>query len=503
MRKYVHYANYLGLLLILVGLLNYATGKVWDLLSLITIVGGVSFLIIYIIFCFNTIREKFTLRSFKYGGNTLAMSVILLIILGIVNFLANRHSIRFDLTSGGQYSLSPQTRQILSRLDREVHITGFYQSGNEQSMEDLLRMYRFYSTKINYEFVDPDKKPAIAKQYGISSYRTVVFECEDKVESIVGGDEQEITNTLIKVTRDQKKVICFLDGHGEYDIEDVERTGFNSAKNAIENENYDVRKLLLAEEKSIPVDCAVLVVSGAKTAPFQSELDTIQTYLENGGKALFMLEPEPSYGFQNLLDKWGLIIGNDIVIDVSGMGQLFGMGPSVPLVSNYTSHAVTNDFNVMTFFPSTRSVTPKENHESNLSIQTLLSTSQRSWGETNLQNREVSNDQNVDLQGPVTLCAVVTKEDSLGITRLVTIGDTDFANNLYFYSQGNGNLFMNIISWLAEEEDLIAIRARQPDDRRISLTAKQMRWLMYFTVILMPLAALSAGVVIYIKRERR
>jgi len=503
MRKYITYGVYLGSLLVLLGLLNYATGKVWDLLSSITMICGVSLLILYIIFCFDKIKKMFTLRSFKYGGNTLAMSVIVLIILGIINFLANRHSIRFDLTSGGQYSLSPQTRQILNRLDKDVQITGFYQSGNQQHMEDLLKTYRFYSTKINYEFVDPDKKPAIAKQYGITTYGTVVFECADKVERIIEGEEQEITDALIKVTREKKKVIYFLDGHGENDIDDIERTGFNSAKTAIENENYDVQKLLLAEQKSIPSDCAILIVNGAKNAPFQSELDTIQAYLENDGKAFFMIEPEPSYGFHDLLDKWGLKIGNDIVLDVSGMGQLFGMGPSVPLVSSYMTHDITNQFNMMTFFPTARSVTPKENTESNLSIQALLNTSSNSWGETNLQEKQATFDENADLQGPVTLCTVVTKGDSISTTRLVVIGDSDFANNLYFNSQGNGNLFMNIISWLAEEEDLIAIRAKQPDDRGISLTAKQTQWLMYLTVILMPLAALIAGVGIYIKRERR
>ncbi len=503
MRKYITYGVYLGALLILVGLLNYATGKVWDLLSSITMICGVILFALYIVIQFDKVKELFTQRSFRYGGNTLAMSIILLIILGIVNFLANRHSIRFDLTSGGQYSLSPQTRQVLNSLDKDVQITGFYQADSQQRMEDLLKTYRFYSTKIKYAFVDPDRKPAIAKQYGITTYGTVVFECADKIERIIEGEEQEITNALIKVTREKKKVIYFLDGHGENNIDDSERTGFNSAKSAIENENYDVQKLLLAEQKSIPFDCAVLIVNGAENVPFQSELDTIQAYLENGGKAFFMLEPEPFYGFHDLLDKWGLKVGNDIVLDASGMGQLFGMGPSVPLVNSYTTHDITSQFDMMTFFPSARSVTPKENTEPNLSIQVLLNTGRNSWGETNLQEKQATFNEDVDLQGPVTLCTVVTKEDSLHATRLVVIGDSDFANNLYFNSQGNGNLFMNIISWLAEEKDLIAIRAKQPDARGISMTAKQTQWMMYLTVILMPLAALIVGVVTYIKRERR
>ncbi|MBN2029027.1 GldG family protein [bacterium] len=503
MRKYAHYGAYIGLLLILVSLLNYATGKIWNLLSLITMIGGVLFFLIYVIFCFDKIKKTFTLRSFKYGGNTLAMSVILLIILSLINFIANRHSVRFDFTSGKQYSLSPQTQQILKNLDQNIQATAFYSSGSDQSVKDLFDSYRFYSNKFNYEIIDPDKKPAIAKQYGITSYGTMVFECEGRVETIINGGEQEVTNVLIKVTREEQKVVYFLDGHGENDVDDLERIGYNMAKNGIENENYIVRKLFLAEEKSIPDDCAILVMNGVQSRPFQSELDTIAAYLENGGKALFLLEPEPAYGFQDLLDKWGLKIGNDIVLDASGVGQLFGMGPSVPLVNNYTAHMITDNFNMMTFYPYARSVTPKEEYDSNLSVQALMRTSSNSWGETNLQDKEATFNSSMDLRGPITLGAVVLRDESEKKTRLVVIGDSEFANNLYYSAQGNGNLFMNIISWLAEEEDLIAIRAKEPEDRRLTLTSKQIQWLMYLTVILMPLAALGAGVGIYIKRERR
>jgi ABC-type uncharacterized transport system involved in gliding motility auxiliary subunit len=231
------------------------------------------------------------------------------------------------------------------------------------------------------------------------------------------------------------------------------------------------------------------------------ETDSIRSYLENGGKALFLLDPEPSFGFTDLMAEFGLSIGNDVVLDVSGVGQLFGMGPSVPLVNNYESHPITENFRVMTFFPHARSITVVDGDDlpENVTSQALFTTSANSWGETNIQNRQASYDEGVDLQGPVTLGAVASKDRM----RLVVIGDSDFANNAYLDGQGNRDLFLNTISWLAEEEDLISIRPKQPEDRRINMTAKQARWVMYLTVILMPLAALAAGIAIYIRRERR
>ncbi len=457
---------------------------------------------------FNAIKKILSLRSVRYGGNTLAVSVILLIILGLVNFIVNRHSYRFDLTAAKQFSLAPQTQKILKNLKKNVRVTAFFKSGEKRQMEDLLKAYRFYSKKFSYEFIDPDRKPAIAKRYGVRTYRTSVIECGDKEEKITSTQEQDLTNALIKVTREGKKVIYFLEGHGENNIDDTGRTGYSSAKKAIEAENYEVKKLILAEKKSIPKDCSILIISGAKKKLFPAELDTIQAYLEKGGKALFLLDPEPSYGFTEFLDKWALKIGNDVVLDVSGVGRLFGMGPAVPLVSSYESHAITRKFRVMTFYPYARSVTPKKNPGNGLTVQALFKTNSSSWGETNLKSKKASFDKGVDLPGPVTLGVVVTKEvsnDAAGKkkTRLVVIGDSDFANNSYFGVQGNGDLFMNIVSWLAEEEDLISIRAKRPEDRRVFLTARQARWVMYLTVILVPLAAVGTGIGVYIRRKRR
>ena len=457
---------------------------------------------------FDTIKKTLSLRSVRYGGNTLAVSLILLVILGLINFVVTRHSYRVDLTAGKQFSLAPQTQKVLKNLKKDVKVTAFFKSGDKREMEDLLKAYRFYSKKFSYEFIDPDRKPAIAKRYGIRSYRTSVVECSDKEEKITSTQEQDLTNALIKVTREGQKVIYFLEGHGENNIDDTGRTGYSSAKKAIEAENYKVKKLILAEKKSIPKDCSILIISGAKKKLFPAELDTIQTYLERGGKALFLLDPEPSFGFTDFLDKWGLKIENDVVLDVSGVGRLFGMGPAVPLVSSYEPHEITRKFRMMTFYPYARSVTPEKNPGNGLTVKALFKTNSGSWGETNLKNGKARFDKGVDLPGPVTLGVVITKKvsnDASGKkkTRLVVIGDSDFANNSYFGVQGNGDLFMNIVSWLAEEEDLISVRAKRPEDRRVFMTARQAKWVMYLTVILMPLAAVGVGVGVYMRRKRR
>jgi ABC-type uncharacterized transport system involved in gliding motility auxiliary subunit len=502
MKKYVGIGALAGLVLVAAGLIHFQTGKVWDWFSWIAVALGALLMAAFCVFRFDRIKETMSLRSFRYGGNALAVSLMLFVILGMVNFIASRHSVRIDLSKGGQFSLAPQTKSVLKALKKDVRVTAFYKKETQKPMEDLLQSYRYYSPKFRYEFVDPDKKPAAAKLYGISAYETLVIECGTNTEKITEKDEQALTNALIKATREGKKTVYFLDGHGENDIESTEKTGYNTAKKAVADENYDVKKINLASEKRIPEDCSILIVDGPQKAPFQSELDTIQAYLDRGGKALFMIDPEID-GFTGFFDKWGLTLGNDVVLDVSGMGQLFGMGPWVPLVSSYESHPIVQKFRVMTFFPYSRSVTPKAAPEGGITVQSLIKTTSNGWAETDLRNPKAQFDKGKDRQGPITIAAVVSKESSGRKTRLVVFGDSDFGNNSYFKSQGNGDLFLNTVSWLAEEEDLISIRAKQPEDRRVTLNAKQTSMVMYTTVIFMPLAAMLAGIWIYIKRERR
>jgi ABC-type uncharacterized transport system involved in gliding motility auxiliary subunit len=291
MKKFIGYGALLGLVLIVAGLINYQTGKIWNWFSWITTGAGVLLIIAFCILRFDKIKEIVSLRSFRYGGNALAVSLMVFVILGLLNFTANKHSIRVDLSKGGQFSLAPQTKSILKTLKKDVRIIAFYKSETQKPMEDLLKTYGFYSSKFRYEFVDPDKKPAVAKLYGVATYETLVLECGTNTEKITEKDEQSLTNALIKVTREGKKVLYFLDGHGENDIDSSDKTGYGSAKKAITEENYDVKKLNLALEKKIPANCSVLIVGGAQKPLFQPELDTIQAYLDRGVKAIFLLDP--------------------------------------------------------------------------------------------------------------------------------------------------------------------------------------------------------------------
>ncbi len=512
LKKYIGMAGAVFVLLTL--FINLITAR-WSIVNWIMLAVGITLVLIFSWTERGKVRQFLTTRSFRYSSNIVFMSVIVFGIIVLINVILNRHHVRWDTTQGKLFSLSPQSKKIVLELNNDVHVKAFFRPSNQQAIQDLLEEYANQSSRFKYKIIDPDMNPALVKQYNIENYGTIILEHGDKIERIKESSEQEITNALIKVTRDGSKKIYFTTMHGEHDIDDINPEGLNEARKGIESENYIVEKIFLAEQQQIPDDCSVLVIAGPQKDLLEIEYRAINEYLDKGGKLLILLDPDQP-DLQNLLGKWGFEIGNNTIIDVSPVGQLFGAGYGSPLIANYEIHEITEDFNLMTIFRLARSVTPKAEPDSGLTVKSLAATSDfpGSWGETNLSDEEINFDEGRDLKGPVSLAAVAEKDarsepDTTNMaesnkqlkTRIAVFGDSDFITNAYFHFQGNGDLFLNVINWLAEQGDLISIRAKEAEDNRISLTAQQSQIIFWLGVVLLPISILIAGIVVYFQRK--
>jgi ABC-type uncharacterized transport system involved in gliding motility auxiliary subunit len=315
--------------------------------------------------------------------------------------------------------------------------------------------------------------------------------------------EEDVTNALMKIVKGEKKTIYFTQGHGERGLDSTERTGYNAAKGRLETENYVVKTVNLVVEGKIPDDASVVAMIGPTSEPFPNELEMIDGFLNKGGSVLITLDPPPSASLADFLKKWSIVPGNNFVIDASGVGRLFGAGPTIPLVSSYGSHKITENFSVMTFFPLTRSVSPLEPAVEGITVEQLISSADRSWGETDMKSQEASLDEKVDQRGPVPLALVATKD--LGESkksRLIVYGDSDFGSNGFFNAQGNGNLFMNTLVWLAQDETFISIRPKDPTDRRLTMTEAQGQLVFYVSMLILPVSILGAGLSVWMRRRR-
>ncbi|MFQ6617951.1 MAG: GldG family protein, partial [Fidelibacterota bacterium] len=377
---------YTAILILVIGLFILAVQTSLTVFNLIPLIFGGLLLLVVVVRYFEDVKDFLGKRSTRYGTNAVVMSIFVLGILSLLNFSLIRHNYRVDTTAGGQFSLADQTVKILKGLKKDVKITAFEREANTAAIDDLLREYRYHSDRIDYEIVDVDKNPEIARRYKITKYGEIVVESGDKEERIDSGEEEKITNAILKVSREGKKVIYFLTGHGEKSIESEEREGFSNVKKAIENQNYEVKELLLAGQERIPEDCSLLIISGPEKDLFDKEKELIRDFIERGGNAFFMLDPQPSAGLSRFLKQWNIKVGKDVVVDASGIGRLFGASPAIPLVNEYGKHEITKEFRYMTFFPLTRSISTIEGEDKREDVKTtvLARTGPQSWGETDV-----------------------------------------------------------------------------------------------------------------------
>jgi ABC-type uncharacterized transport system involved in gliding motility auxiliary subunit len=459
------------------------------------------------------LRMLSTGRAARVGLHSGLLSVTFIAVIGLANVLAARHSFRWDLSGSGQFSLSQQTVKILKALNRDVTVTLFVQDlgSTKETLHGLVDSYEQYTPHLTAVYVDPDKRPAIAKQYGVTQYDTVVFESagqEARVRLLGPEDldnrEQLFTNALIRVTRTEKKRIAFLEGHGEHQLDDTGQRGFSSVKQGLEREGYEVVGLTLAQQGSVPAKTTALVIGGAEKLMAPQEMEAVRSYLNKGGRLLVLTDPQVTSGLEPLLADWGVILDQDLAIETSI--SLFGAGLEVVVARTYSKEQpITKDFTLNTAFPAVRSLRFDPAKAEEFKPDDLVMTSGKSWGETDLKNQQVAYDRLRDIKGPLTLAMAVqpvppkkqpTSHDATApsnAARLVVFGDSDFATNSFFHLYGNGDLLLNVINWLAEDEAVISIRPKAAKMSPLILNSEQEGLLFWASVIILPGAALLMG----------
>ncbi|GIX07589.1 MAG: hypothetical protein KatS3mg115_1992 [Candidatus Poribacteria bacterium] len=458
---------------------------------------------------------KRLLRSRQAGfGAVTALSVVLVLgIFGVVNVLAARHlDVQYDLTQEKFFSLSEQTERVLAALNEPVHVIGFFTSDpsdvrhhDRMRAEQLLTLYRRTSRgRITFELVDPYLKPQLAQQYGVQYENLVVFQAGERRETTTNVSETDFTAALVRLTRAEPMVVYFLVGHDERLISDYSDPGYREAADALERLNYVVQELALREQNPVrvPEDAAAVVVAGPRLPFDASELAALEAYLRRGGRLLLLLDP-PTDAQENLirwLRRWGVQVGNDVVIDLLGYVQ----EPTIP-VGQFLPHQITESFLRLRRsvpFRFTCSVEPVESVPKGLRVERLVQTNESqvaAWAETNL-NAPPRLDP-ADRPGPIAFGVAVLQESDPG-ARLVVLGDSDFASNA-FYRFGGGDFFVNIVNWLTLQEELIAIPPKDPSERVLRPVASRGEALTVIgvTMFFMPLVFTLIGLAVWWRRR--
>jgi ABC-type uncharacterized transport system involved in gliding motility auxiliary subunit len=400
---------YAALVALFAGLATYlVSGFFGNPTKILLIIGGL-LLVGYLVMSPETVLSAFRSRSAKYGGNTFAMIVLFIAIVGAGNWFTNSHSPNFDITANHIHTLTPQTRQVLKNLNQDVKITGFFQTGafDEQQAKDLLQQYASHSSRIQYRLVDPDKDPITARQFGIVSYGTTVFQSGNQRKDVPTVDEQSYTSAILSVTSTEQRKVYFVTGNGQPDpTQAQDQSGFHDALVALQNDNYVVGTLD-ATAAAVPDDAAAVILT-AGTKPLQdNQKAAFASYLAKGGKMLVASAGFADTDLNDVLKPYGLQFLQGITIDpVSFLQQ---GGPQMPAISRYQdpSNEIVKNLS-FSVFPVADGIQLTQPAPQGITLTALAQTSDQSW----LQNhKDQAQFREGDTRGPITL--VATAEGTL------------------------------------------------------------------------------------------
>jgi ABC-type uncharacterized transport system involved in gliding motility auxiliary subunit len=443
-------------------------------------------------------------RQTKYGAYLFVYVVVILAILFAANWLAKDHNKSVDVTANKRFTLSDQTKKVVGDLKKPINIYYFDKSDSYERARDMLDRYRNLSSQIKVNYVDPDKKPDVARVEGMHNFGDIIVDNGVKKETAKALTEEELTGAIIRDLKNGVRTACFVQGSGEHQLDDTSREGYSTLKDALEKNNYKTQTISLIEKPEVPKECNIVVVGGPKRDYLQPAIDALKTYVTGGGKALINFDPvlnlpDEKMGdtpaLASLVEDWGVTAKGDVILDLSSASRLFGQ--QSPVVGSYESHAITRVMgDNATVFPLSRSLDVKSPAEK------LFSTTSASYSLTNPRLPIKESDLDKAAKGPFVLGAAATIGSGATAGRIVVVGSSNWVANLILSAPvANRDLVLNMFNWLSSDEDLISIRPKEPEDRRLRITGSGMRVIFLTSVIFLPLIVILSGVSTWWKRR--
>ncbi len=457
--------------------------------------------------------EFFTMKSTKHGLNMGALILLVIVFLGIINYLGAKYSKVFDLSGNQINTLSEQSIQLVKNLDSDLQIRFFYKNGadqvedNKKLFRELAKKYQDLSAQVKFEFIEMNEQAKLAQDFGASRGSGEAFvEYKSSKNRIESTSEQDLTNAIIKVTRTNKKTVYFVEGHAERGTDQEKDEGsLFGFKQLLEKNSYTVKKLSLVTVSEIPADADALLILGPKQNFQAAETKLLTSYLERGGGIYFAFEKVIPEGLKNFTAELGFNLETFFVFNVysTPMGQVVNAQSPTVAVNYSPAHSATKIFapNQMTVFSQPNAI-KLTSLPANMQAEILVKTPENSVALKELDSKDYFGDPQsfnlaVEIRGTI---GKSTKEFSV-----IAFSDVDFMSNLLLYQNLNRDLALNSVASLVKETDLISVSPKEPKATQFLVSPPEMNQFLKFVILglffPLPLVFMILSTTLWIRRR--
>lgn len=475
------------------------------------------------------IRAQFGTRSSKVGSYSFILTAVVLAILITVNFalsfLPDSYA-QADLTANQLYSISSQSKVLLSSLKDDITIYWIVASGQEDEyVEKLLHNYEDYSSKVKVEKKDPDLNPDFTNAYTDEEIynNSVIVECGDRYRYISYEDmyevsstdyysmyssadefsgEKLITSAISYCTTDELPVIHVLEGHGEQELPEA-------FADAVETDNLETEPLSLLNGESVPDDVQCILINAPSTDISETEKDMLIDFLEDGGRVLILSGTNSGDDLVNLnavAEYYGISVLEGVVVEGSKDHYVFNM--PVLLMPDMESSDITDPLisdNYHVIMPVAKALDVSE-PDGDVTVTPLLQSSEDSFLKAGGYDIDTYEKEDGDTQGPLTLAALATKdtgEDSQ--MQLVWIASSEMLQDAYnqYSSDANEDFVLNALEKMCEKDDSVSVRSKSLTNEYLTISTSSASLIKVVTIAIIPAAYLIVGIAVAVRRKRR
>ncbi len=461
-----------------------------------------------------TRRSKITLRI-----QNIAFVVLLLAVMGLLGWLSTQYTWQSDWTADARNTLSEGSTKLLRGLKGPITVTAFAREDAElrARIRGLIARYQRVKPDVHLTFVNPDAEPQRVRQLGIQRDGEMIVAYHGRSAHVRELNEQAVTNAILRASRQGKRWIVFLTGHGERDPLGRANYDLGDFGKDLKDKGLTVETLNLAKTPTIPSNTSVLVIDSPQVNLLPGEVKIIRHYVEKGGNLWWMGEPGSLHGLEPLAEELGLDFLPGVIVDPTT--QLFGIqNPAFVLVTDYPPDPVTRSMNTVTLFPTSAALDTNDHGHSDWTRTPILTTQARAWTDTGKLSGEIRYNKGTDERpGPLNLGYALTRSTAKqdgganqadrhrndNQQRVIVVGDGDFLSNAYLGNGGNLQLGLNMVHWLSHDDSFIAIQPKSAPDRTLNLSPTAQFMIGAGILLVIPLGLIASGIMIWLRRRKR